>query len=344
MQRKLIRLIDLKALDYVKTGDELRYTYKGRVFTATVGQCGHIVAAAHEKHRPHTTDDAKSYYLRPSKFTNDCVTVYWHDLEKSDAVRQECLTNPNGFERIVHVKSGRTLNELRDAYMREHVVGGRQRRHVAVADDVRSPEDIVGTIETKANGSSSSSSSGSNQQPSKRRREDAAAAAAADEEYMLVDYSVAENEEEAAREASKTGADVGTDVASLLADGNTTIATLRASGNGRAYKQIAEILQQKLAHRSRALRTLMHYVEKFQQDSSGAETEAAREAARMIGAFVDATVAAEESGESSGGSSSSAAAAASALDGMQSVAVAKPISATELDGLLSESLAGTYKQ
>jgi len=347
MQRKRIKLIHLKAADYVATNDELEYTYKGRVFGARVGRDGHIVTATHEAQKPSAVDGGHAYYVRPSAFTNDCVSVFWADesTKGSTRSRSECLTNPNGFERVVHKTSGKTLNELRDEYMQERVVQARKRRHLAPADEVETPDDIVDALDAKA---------------SAPRAPSGAAALAApgtgidDEDYMFIDYG---DEAAAAAVDDEVPAadDVGSNVAQMLADGELTIETLRASGRQSGYKQIAKVLQTKLAKRTRALRTLMQYVEKFQSERAGEQTEAAREAARMIGAFVDATVAAENGAEGSlaaaaaTASSSASAPNAKALSAAAAAAVAMAArrtvqAADDLDGLLQKSLAGCYKQ
>jgi len=108
--RKHVRLAHLKLVDLIRTNDTIRFTYKERVFD------GHVTIdslLALPRHALHTladrSDDAHSYYRLPSNLTNDCLRVYYHGEPSS--------TNPSGYERIRHVPSGKTLNELRDAYM-----------------------------------------------------------------------------------------------------------------------------------------------------------------------------------------------------------------------------------
>jgi len=358
MQRKRIKLIHLKAADYVATDDRLEYTYKGRVFSACVGRDGHIVAAAHAAQKPSAVDGERAYYVRPSAFTNDCVSVFWADeaTKGSTRSRSDCLTNPNGFERVVHKKSNKTLNELRDEYMQERVVQARKRRHLAPADEVETPDEIVDALDAKVSAAPSSSASSTT-----ARVPTGAAALAApgigvdDEDYMFIDYGDEGAAAAAADDEPAAADDVGSSVAQLLADGELTIETLRASGRQSGYKQIAKVLQTKLAKRTRALRTLMQYVEKFQSDNCGEQTEAAREAARMIGAFVDATVAAENGAEGSlaaaaaSSSASSSSPNAKAMSSAAAAAVAMAArrtvhAADDLDGLLQKSLAGCYKQ
>jgi len=332
-QRKQIRLIELKSVDLVATDDALQFVYKDRVFSATVSKSGHIAAEHKSVHKPFYIVDNVSYYQRPSNFTNDCVSVYWDELIDSSVVRTDCHTNPSGYERIKHIKSGKTLNQLRDEYMKTHISNAKNTLLQSVpVDELRSPEDIVNALELKS-------------APDKKRKR--VPPSRTDDDYTLVDFVVTEHGDDGDDASSKNAADVGSNVASLLADSTTTIATLRASGRGRGYKQIAEVLQQKLAKRSQALHTLMLCVEKYHQNTSSVETEAAREAAQLISAYVNSKVQAEEDEEMNHSVSSSSSSSATTASNYEEPDFANNemgrISAAELDGILSMSLAGMYK-
>lgn len=113
--RKVIGLASLKLVDLLLTNDELYFTYNQRKFLARVTIDGFIATSTHTTHtRAARVVNGESHYRMPSHFTNDCVAVYW-----SENVRDtECHTNPSGYARVYHVRTNRTLNDLRDEYMR----------------------------------------------------------------------------------------------------------------------------------------------------------------------------------------------------------------------------------
>jgi hypothetical protein len=121
IKRKLLRLAHLKLVDFVRTNDTLVFPYKDTTYSAWITTEGYIATARHAAHTLAAFSDTKtSYYQQPSKFTNDCVAAYWRDAGRADG---DCLTNPSGYERVRHVPSGKTLNELRDAYMVRYRIG-----------------------------------------------------------------------------------------------------------------------------------------------------------------------------------------------------------------------------
>ena len=146
--RKRVRLADLKLVDLVRTGDDMRFTYKGRDFMAKVTREGRIAAAAspaHSRADPDETTAGLSAYRTPSNFTLDCVDAYWYDERERTGVaevKNECRTNPSGYERIHLVRTGDTLNALRDEYMLRYT--GQSRADVA---SVQTPDDVNDLLE-----------------------------------------------------------------------------------------------------------------------------------------------------------------------------------------------------
>jgi hypothetical protein len=262
--RKHVRLVELKLVDLLRTNDALEFTYKERTFKAVVSRDGRICAERHPRHaRAIEQDEAYSYYAMPSNFTNDCVAVYWNG---SDA----CKTNPSGYERVKHVRSDKTLNELRDEYMREHV---RNRRLAlsatgggsgdASSDETRArdPMAVVEAIESRAPTRSA-----------KRRRSSAAAAAMDDADDV------------AAAAAAMTPDATGAAVAQALNDRMSSVATVRASGRVPGYKGIADALQSKLAGQTTVVTALMGYVERF-ATQHGDPDELRSQAQAIVGGF-----------------------------------------------------------
>ena len=394
--RKQVHLVDLKLVDMVKTGDELEFVYKTVTFNAHISVHGFIATPRCDEHKLTTfQDDTTSYYRMPSNFTNDCVSVFWSRYANYDA-RTECHTNPSGYERIKHKATAQSLNQLRDLYMTTYVLaakeealgsnGGLGGGAPGVAERARLPLDIVDSIVSRA----------PSRTTTKRRRRTPTSFAkklldsgdVGEAEPTSPDYSTlgsirraaaeavakadAAADELEAREQPKDAGDVGSEVAHMLADGAITIATLRAGGKLRGYKQIAEALQDKLARQSKVMRTLMEFTEKFACESVGAETDAARDAARMIASAIDAAADAEDyydndemarsavsqddeqQSDDSGSSAPSTpgsgiwqtttttttGAWASSPPRVRYVAARAPF---DLDGLLEQSLAGSYK-
>lgn len=176
--RKAVDVATLLHVKLLAADDALVFSYNGRDFAARVAASGCIVAPVHAAHtRANSTRDGESWYKLPSHFTNDCVAAYWADVGTPGA----CRTNPSGYERVVHVRTQRTLNSLRDECMQRFCTS------------------TVGA---------------------KRRR-------------------IAQH--------------VDPDIVSVLADPAVTIATIRAHHKHAGYKDIAEMLETKLALHREAL-------------------------------------------------------------------------------------------
>ena len=406
--RKQIHIVDLKVVDLLATGDELEFVYKGVRFVATVTVHGYIGTPRHAQHTLASfTDATTSYYHMPTNFTNDCVSVYW--CEHADAhARNECHTNPSGYERVKHVKTARSLNELRDAYMVRYVTPKKAAAAAAaaaagvdaataasslsslpVAEKVRLPDDVADAIVSRV----------PSRQAAKRRRLDAERAAADaaprrrptpanwrevsrrrtfDDDGDNDDYDGDDDDNDddddttaaaiaESDEVPADAADVGADVAQMLADGAITIATLRSSNRLRGYKAIAEALQDKLVRQSKVMHALMGFTEKFAHSSQGDETDAARDAVRLLSAAIDASAAAIEAHDDvstpservlpqypaataassaqlphleSDTARSSSSSSSSSHDIVQFITQFQSV---DLDSLLEQSLAGTYK-
>lgn len=114
LRRKSIRLVHLKSVDLVATDDVLRFAYKARAWAAHVTIDGYVACLRHAAHsRADRQTGMHSMYKSPTNFTNDCVAVFWAEKRSADA----CHTNPSGYDRVIHERSGKSLNELRDEYM-----------------------------------------------------------------------------------------------------------------------------------------------------------------------------------------------------------------------------------
>ena len=239
MSRKDVHLVHLKTVDLVSTGDVLRFTYKERAFDARVTIDGYIATPKHAAHRDavHGTEATSSYYRLPSKFTNDCVAVYWADAGAGKSV-DDCRTNPSGYERVRHVASGKSLNGLRDEFMRRFT-------------DMTPPSSPVDTSAS----STSDEDSATSLLPDEPRYPDELAAgiiARAQARAEKAQHAGAKR----VRTTSSSPDDLGRDIARVLSDGAISIATLQAQSSV-TYKEIATILQEKIAdHRSVLLMVL----------------------------------------------------------------------------------------
>ena len=121
--RREITLAHLKFADYVRTGDEVAFTYRGSRVVARVLVDGRL-ATPHAAVHTHATavDEAsgQSTYVAPTPFALDAMAAILAAASSATPVPPPpTLTTPGGFDNMVHVRTGRTLNALRDAFMRE---------------------------------------------------------------------------------------------------------------------------------------------------------------------------------------------------------------------------------
>ena len=187
-----------------------------------------------------------------------------------------------------HASSGKTLNEMRDAFIREFIPelspsyssasgsssseSSEDTPPAACGNiDAPYPDDLAAAIVARAQARASSSSSSSSVSPAKRRRKHP--------------------------ELSLEPGELGREVARVLSDDAITIATLQAqpSVQARGYKELATILQAKLTDQRNVLLALLERTEHvvFGGDSAaiggGTDCEAARS---IVGAAIDAAAAA----------------------------------------------------
>lgn len=158
MARKRVRLVHLKLVDFIRTNDELVFVYKGRTFSATMTRDGYIATRYHAAHRhANRTHDGLSMYVLPSNFTNDCVRAYFADTPTETPSR----TNPSGYERVRHVRTNKTLNELRDAYIDEFGGVDDDSSASAPTDDIAVdvPSDVMAQVHDRAAARSPAASS-----------------------------------------------------------------------------------------------------------------------------------------------------------------------------------------
>jgi len=284
-QRKLVRLPELKMVDLVRTGDELEFTYQNRTFRARVTREGYIAAttpmASTTRATVAVTADADkaaatsagNVYTMPSNYTLDCVDTYWQTRSssststKSSGGQQEdaCKTNPNGYSRVKHVPSGKTLNALRDEYMTMY------------APAARTPEDLVRDIAEKSRASPApmarTSMTRSEPQPQSPPPPPPPPSPASE-----LAWSLAETAKHAA---------------SLLHREPLTVATLRAEGGAKGYKSVAEQLQVKLDRAMHALAVCVACIEECARAAQDlgppVSTHAAMQAAQQLAATYSAS-------------------------------------------------------
>ena len=316
--RKDVRLLHLKTVDLVSAGDTLRFTYKERVFDARVSVDGYIATPTHAAHRDAVRRDATtSFYRLPSKFTNDCVAVYWADAGTATSADAECRTNPSGYERVRHVASGKSLNDLRNEFMRRFT-------------DMSPPS----SPDTAASSSSSTSSDDDTPATSlladEPRYPDELAA-----DIIARARARAEKAEPAAVAAKRARTSrpspeiLGRDVTRVLSDGAISIATLQAQSSA-TYKEIATALQEKIADHRAVLLMVLEQAESlvFEQQSKAPTNASA--VASMLRTAINSIAAATQPSSAQPSSSSASSSASS-----QHVPA---VTASELDSLMNGAL------
>lgn len=119
--RKHVSLRELKFCDLLVTGDIVEFTYKKHTYTARVTVDGLLEAQDLAiVTRATRIRGGKPLYDKPSLWTNDCVATYQHDNPSEKDVK----TNASGYVRSRVRRSGKTLNELRDEYVRVFGIDG----------------------------------------------------------------------------------------------------------------------------------------------------------------------------------------------------------------------------
>jgi hypothetical protein len=288
--RKRVLLVHLKTIGLVASNDALVFSYLGHAFGATLTDDAFLrtpTAAAHTAADRRTK--THSYYRQPSAFANDCVRVYWlRDAAAAADTSVSKKTIPNAYARIVHTRSGRTLNQLRDDFMSRYpsiapppssggassssssttssdddsALGSRDPR--TLLDATLYPDALVARILEHGRRASaadvdgdSSSSSSSSASATKRRRV-----------------------------AGPLACDELTRALARVLGRRTTIATLQASDGSRAaYKDIALQLEATALEQRRLLLDVLAHVERLvwpTTTSSAAELAEARVAATNI--------------------------------------------------------------
>ena len=174
-----------------------------------------------------------------------------------------------------HRPSGKTLNALRDEYMTRY--SAPRPAHVAAA--------AVVVVEAPVSKRAAAT---------KRRRASAAAATPAE----------AESSAAARTWIDATPAALGAELGSVLSDGATSIATLRAQGGVHGNKELAHVLERKLQRTRALLLRVLAY--RGTQPSPGASARALAlvGAALDTAALVVAPASDDDDDESSGASSS----------------------------------------
>ncbi len=221
-RRKNIRLSDLKLVDLLHTGDALRFVYQKTTYDASITRESYLCAATSPSDEcAFKCVDGRSFYRSPTNFTLDCVAHYLH--EKKPDSENECHTNPSGWERIRHVRTDRSLNEVRDEYMRSYID----------TQNVDDPDELANVVSLKS-------------RAAKRRRLSRSSAAQSSNASVPRDAR-----------------DLGVYAAQLLSDRDVTVGTLTAKNRSRKYKQICEVLEVKVAESHCLNRVLIDTLDNF---------------------------------------------------------------------------------
>ena len=263
--RKRVSLVHLKLVDLLPTGTALEFKYLGRVFSASITVECYLRTPRHALHaHADRSDDAYSYYRLPSNFTNDAVSVYCAENPSPAVSRDTCRTNPSGYERVRLAGGGKSLNDLRDEFMRCYVDVTRPGSAPALADEPCAPEALAAAA--LASSTSSRKRRRNTEQPPPPR---------------------------AAEPSAPPVGVLGAELAAVLGDGAVTIATLRAHAGLVGHKQMALALEHKLQRQRRVLLELLAYTEAVGAGATPApaNTPAAANARAIVAAALDAAAA-----------------------------------------------------
>lgn len=254
-QRKIIRLPELKCVDLIKTGDLFEFVYRGVSYKAKLTCESELQPVLPLSQMTRATKTAQNtlIYQMPSNFTLDCVDSYWYDNNKqADDAAKTCKTNPSGYERVRHVTLNKSLNDLRDEYMRIYPNG----RIVKTPNEVTKTIIDKTTFRTKRKQANGTSIPLQMPQPPQQSQQVPPTSAAS--------------------EAAK-----------LVETEAITVATIRAEGISKGYKAIAERLETSLGRMSRTLASYEEIIERCveEADAVGFDGPAIREARDVVETF-----------------------------------------------------------
>ena len=131
LNRKYVRLQELKLVGMLQENDEVEFRYKTAVYVAKL-TCDALLGVSDDPvHRLASgMRGTLAVYDKPSNWTNDCVSKYQRD----NNITTPCKTNPSGFQRVVVRRLNKSLNTLRDEYMAQNFIG--TATHVLRPDEI----------------------------------------------------------------------------------------------------------------------------------------------------------------------------------------------------------------
>ena len=112
--RKAVTLAQLMRARALRTGDVLTFRYRTCVYYARMASDACICSPRPlARRRTHDTASSSSHYNNPTAWALDCMDAYWsaHGTEP----RQR--TNPSGYERVRCVRTGASLQSMRNDFM-----------------------------------------------------------------------------------------------------------------------------------------------------------------------------------------------------------------------------------